>query len=213
MEVQHPRCPFCHAGVRPEDDKAACDRCMSWQHRGCWTEHGSCAACAGTTRLEPTRAPDEGAPARSDLHAAQARLRSLPPFRPAQLQGPCPRCALGLAESSYEGHPVSYCQGCWGYWAPIASCVNIAVSRDEQFSLEERQTVLGQVYEYFGEIERTLRCPNCKALMRGWQVRGLLLYRCVDDGLWFDPGDLKRLQILVEADRAALDLFLRELGI
>lgn len=43
--IRQLRCPYCHAAVRPHDEKAACHACMSWHHRACWDEHGCCAAC------------------------------------------------------------------------------------------------------------------------------------------------------------------------
>lgn len=44
--VLHPRCPFCHEPVRPEEPKSGCLRCMAWQHAACWADHGRCATCA-----------------------------------------------------------------------------------------------------------------------------------------------------------------------
>ncbi len=61
VQVQHPRCPFCHDPVVPSDGKAACDRCMSWHHVDCWAEGGRCAACGATDPLERDAA--EGLPA------------------------------------------------------------------------------------------------------------------------------------------------------
>lgn len=52
LQVHGPRCPFCHEPVVPTDAKAACDRCMSWHHDACWSEHGRCAACGATAALE-----------------------------------------------------------------------------------------------------------------------------------------------------------------
>jgi hypothetical protein len=57
IQVQHPRCPFCHEPVRPEQIKAPCHACMGWNHEACWTEHGGCAACGQKEAGGPTSAP------------------------------------------------------------------------------------------------------------------------------------------------------------
>ena len=38
--VEHPRCPFCHEGVRPAAAEQACVGCMAWHPEGCWSEDG-----------------------------------------------------------------------------------------------------------------------------------------------------------------------------
>jgi eukaryotic-like serine/threonine-protein kinase len=58
--VEHPRCPYCHEGVRPADDKEPCLGCMAWHHAACWDEHGGCAACGrGVEPGDVARPPDE----------------------------------------------------------------------------------------------------------------------------------------------------------
>jgi hypothetical protein len=60
VRVEHPRCPFCHEAVRPEEEKAACLHCMAWQHGECWRELGErCGSCRRsryeTAPATPTR--------------------------------------------------------------------------------------------------------------------------------------------------------------
>lgn len=40
-----PRCPYCHEAVTINSSKTACESCMAWHHKECWTEHGACSAC------------------------------------------------------------------------------------------------------------------------------------------------------------------------
>jgi hypothetical protein len=51
--VNHPRCPYCHDVVRPQDAaKVGCSACMAWHHEACWGEAGGCGAC-GFGRAAP----------------------------------------------------------------------------------------------------------------------------------------------------------------
>lgn len=49
--IKHPRCPYCHEGVAPDQGKQACDACMAWHHSECWAEHGGCSACGSEARV------------------------------------------------------------------------------------------------------------------------------------------------------------------
>jgi hypothetical protein len=66
--VAHPRCPFCHEDVRPDDEaKFGCPACMAWHHEPCWTENGGCATCGHDVARRP--APAEPAPAKEEAPA------------------------------------------------------------------------------------------------------------------------------------------------
>lgn len=45
VDVDRPRCPYCHEAVGGDDEKTGCGACMAWHHRACWSEHGACSAC------------------------------------------------------------------------------------------------------------------------------------------------------------------------
>ena len=51
VEVERPRCPYCHDPIEASARKTGCETCMAWHHRECWEEHAGCSACAGTVRL------------------------------------------------------------------------------------------------------------------------------------------------------------------
>lgn len=93
--VRHPRCPYCHEGVRPAQRKTACLGCMSWHHLSCWDELGRCAACARRRALG---------------------LRALKPEDPRR----CPSCgsAGALQQGEFERLRLTFCSRCWGGWVP-----------------------------------------------------------------------------------------------
>lgn len=77
VDVERPRCPYCHEAVGGDDEKTGCGACMAWHHRACWSEHGSCSAC-GATEAAGAPAPvivrPEAAPARSSARAVAAAI-------------------------------------------------------------------------------------------------------------------------------------------
>ncbi len=53
VEVERPRCPFCHEAVGADEPKTACEACMAWHHRACWSDHGTCSACGNAAATAP----------------------------------------------------------------------------------------------------------------------------------------------------------------
>lgn len=55
VQVDHPRCPYCHTDVIPgQGEKQSCGECMAWHHQACWDEHSGCSAC---NRGRPATSP------------------------------------------------------------------------------------------------------------------------------------------------------------
>lgn len=102
IQVQHSRCPYCHAGIEPGAEKAACHDCMAWHHAACWEEHGSCAACRSPERLVLRRLDDTGRT--------------------------CPSCDGTLAPHEYDGVRVELCEACWATWIPQGSLGRLVLS-------------------------------------------------------------------------------------
>jgi RING finger family protein len=71
VEVQRDRCPFCHDAVSPDQDKTACDACMAWHHKECWSNHGGCSACGEGASTEAKPSPKEGAPVQRVVREVQ----------------------------------------------------------------------------------------------------------------------------------------------
>lgn len=49
VSVEHPRCPYCHDAIQPQQVKTPCMTCMAWHHTACAEEHERCAACGDRT--------------------------------------------------------------------------------------------------------------------------------------------------------------------
>ena len=75
LAFKHPRCPYCHEDVRPDDaDKRPCLECMAWHHDACLTAHRRCAACDEPEK--PTQRPRRRK--RAGKQARSAPKRSVP---------------------------------------------------------------------------------------------------------------------------------------
>ncbi|MDF1660706.1 MAG: hypothetical protein P1V97_02985 [Planctomycetota bacterium] len=48
-----PRCPYCHDAVTVQSSKQACEHCMAWHHKECWSEMGKCASCQFESQKDP----------------------------------------------------------------------------------------------------------------------------------------------------------------
>lgn len=109
--LSHPRCPFCHEGVRPGDRKTACLVCMGWHHLTCWKEHGCCASCGRRKHLGVTKSdPEEGA---------------------------CPGCGEhSLLEGQFERLRLAFCSTCWGTWVPHEHLGPLLLSFEDNASLQ-----------------------------------------------------------------------------
>jgi hypothetical protein len=58
LDGKTPRCPYCHVDIAEgETDLAACGRCKTLHHEGCFAEHGGCTllGCGGVDRAAPAR--------------------------------------------------------------------------------------------------------------------------------------------------------------
>jgi Zn-finger nucleic acid-binding protein len=114
----------------------------------------------------------------------------------------CPRCAVSLTPSKYEGVNADYCDGCWGYWLGLYQFETILATKDEVFSKEERQSS-GKAAVHPGD-GKPLVCARCERHMQKLQVKdewgkpAFFLDYCKEHGLWLDTGEIKRTQILDE---------------
>ncbi len=185
-KVLHPRCPFCHAGVRPAEEKTACLGCMTWHHLDCWDEGKGCGACGRHIRF--------------GLRAAGAADDPT-----------CPRCRkASLQEGSYDELELIFCARCWGSWVPLASLGPLLLGADaiepapEQTGAQEREAGLVR--------EPLVPCFDCHLPMEKWRWRGLTLDCCPGHGLWLDSGELTRLQGLAKAFPPELYQLLGDLG-
>lgn len=173
--IRHPRCPYCHDGVDPDDTKTACDGCMSWHHAPCWREHGACAACGGARALTtaeevasepaPPSADLEAAPAAppsADLEAALARI--LPPARAlaAALGEPAARRYLAPGEpdpANAAQDLQTWIEGLARWGAEVLTRVAIAAVRRVAPLWEVERPADSTVGDVLAAAEAYLACP------------------------------------------------------
>ncbi|MDF1664377.1 MAG: hypothetical protein P1V97_21610 [Planctomycetota bacterium] len=63
IQINKPRCPFCHDDIRGHEEKTGCNQCMAWFHTECWKEHGACTNCGvHSQRSESAASPPRRIP-------------------------------------------------------------------------------------------------------------------------------------------------------
>ncbi len=116
----------------------------------------------------------------------------------------CPRCKLPLKAETYEGHQVELCQSCWGMWLEPGELEEILISRQYQFSPEEKQVALkGGVGKSRGPVSPA-PCPRCDVRMERLYIDPslfLVIDRCPRHGLWLDTGEIKTIQAMAERSK------------
>jgi Zn-finger nucleic acid-binding protein len=91
----------------------------------------------------------------------------------------CPRCPeTALATSGTHGVWVQYCPRCWGLWLDHA-----AVQHAVGPAIDGATAAAGDA----------LPCPICRAAMRPWRAREVVIDRCDAHGVWFDRAELDSL--------------------
>jgi len=111
----------------------------------------------------------------------------------------CPVCSSGLDRSRYEGLPVFICDDCNGYLVGTRRATDI--NRRRAKSPEDlKQEALVDGHK---DSEDGLRCPRCRRPMDKelWKESASFhIDKCRDCELvWFDAGELARLQLDYEA--------------
>ena len=127
----------------------------------------------------------------------------------------CPACrAIALTPVPYEGVIVEACDACGGYWLDGERLRHIIHARQVHFGRANCELIARQPRSPgipAGEVERQLSCPRCScamAVLNYAQDSGIIINRCPScGGLWFDRGELDKVQMLVEgiADSLAED--------
>jgi len=113
----------------------------------------------------------------------------------------CPNCNSQLREKDYEGILIDVCGDCGGSWLDYGELSPIIDRRQERFSEEERITTFKElgVDVSAGKI---YNCPKCGQQMQKFTYAistAVIIDRCPQkDGLWFDKGELEKIQIVME---------------
>lgn len=142
----------------------------------------------------------------------------------------CPACGAALPRPEEEAAPAMKCPGCGGVLGsvrvgqallrPCLACGGIWMGRTEFEAMarvrEARDLFLGspEGAERTGQPPVSMevhyrRCPACGKFMNRSnyaRISGVILDSCRDDGIWFDPDELRRVVLFIETgglDRAA----------
>jgi Zn-finger nucleic acid-binding protein len=116
----------------------------------------------------------------------------------------CPRCPGSLETINYENVTVELCGSCSGVWIGADRLRDVLASKEKNFSGNEIEKTLKESRAGVpkAELEKQLPCPVCfenlKALNYNYRS-GVIINLCSEGhGIWFDSGELERVQIFVE---------------
>jgi Zn-finger nucleic acid-binding protein len=127
----------------------------------------------------------------------------------------CPQCSSSLASTLYEGVPIHTCATCGGEFIGGEELGRIVQTRQEQFSAELQDSMIGHEPSFGGTVtqpQRQLCCPACDGPMQVINYSGdsgIFVDRCaVCGGLWLDHEELEKVQFVMEkwADEAPAQL-------
>jgi len=71
-----------------------------------------------------------------------------------------------------------YCARCWGAWIDLASVTQVA-----GIAIDGAMRASGDA----------MACPMCRAALRAWRAKGVVIDRCDAHGVWFDRSELDQL--------------------
>ncbi len=117
----------------------------------------------------------------------------------------CPNCDNTLATITYEGIRIETCPGCQGEWLDDNELGHVTRAREERFDPQERRAVAEATKikgVVLADVDRDLVCPKCGGqtdpINYGGDT-GLIIDRCTQcHGIWLDPGELEKIQMLIE---------------
>jgi Zn-finger nucleic acid-binding protein len=118
----------------------------------------------------------------------------------------CPRCLQTLDRCRYEGLPVFVCRACDGYLIRTHHVGSIKARRDKSTDELEDEAV-GVAPQRFSD---GLTCPRCLREMRPEPAPGPIDFHLDEcrscDIVWFDGGELARVQIHYEGSAGGRDM-------
>ncbi len=117
----------------------------------------------------------------------------------------CPVCRETLRTIEYEGIEIETCDECEGEWLDHGELPKILQRREVQFDEEERRALVNATKIKgvpLKDVDRDLPCPKCGATTDAINYggnTGIILDRCTGcKGIWFDGGELEKVQMLIE---------------
>lgn len=113
----------------------------------------------------------------------------------------CINCKSELIQQKYEGVVIDKCPSCDGVWLDHGELGKILDARDVKFS---RKQIIENIKKknMDAAVTTSYNCPHCSKKMNRFNYSvnsGVILDRCPDEhGLWFDKGELEKIQIVME---------------
>lgn len=114
----------------------------------------------------------------------------------------CPNCHKKMAQKNYEGVLIDVCQSCASVWLDYGEIKLIVEQIDETFSDEEIREGVESLGQDHRPHQQKFACPKCRVPMNKIEYlldSGVIIDRCRKcKGLYLDPGELEKVQILTE---------------
>jgi len=117
----------------------------------------------------------------------------------------CPLCNANLVRTAYESLAVHHCEACFGYLLGRHRVEAVKIRREK--STEELKKEVAS--EGRPDTSERIRCPYCRRKMHKEYVKKPADFNmdvCPDcDIVWFDGGELARLQLAYENSPKGID--------
>lgn len=114
----------------------------------------------------------------------------------------CPKCDVDTKTEKYEGVEIDRCPRCKGVWLDDGEIRQVIREREKTFTSEQIRAVVGDTLPVkvdAPEEADVYPCPKCGENLEKHDLTGIMLDRCPNhDGLWFDEGEIEKVQILAE---------------
>jgi hypothetical protein len=131
----------------------------------------------------------------------------------------CPRCGSALAPVVYDDQNIEVCTQCKGEWLAAEELGKIVEHHDEIFTPKEIASIQGVSKEIFTaekDDHDELECPQCGVSMEHFnygETSGVILHKCIEcDGIWMDKDELRKVEILVDGWKGALQEDVKKFG-
>ncbi len=115
----------------------------------------------------------------------------------------CPRCNGPTVKKPYEAVEIDSCLKCSGIWLDKGELEKVISVKQEKFAPEFVTKTLSQAVAGIpkSESSNSIECPVCQSSTRCINYNygsGVIINICADHGIWFDSGELQRIEVFME---------------
>lgn len=114
----------------------------------------------------------------------------------------CVLCGNEMKTEYYEGVLIDKCPNCAGVWLDYGELGPIIDRKTEKFSKEQLISALKEIGKDSSVAVKEKHCPKCSKVLKTFEYvvnSGVFLDRCPNmHGIWLDPGELEKVQIVME---------------